>query len=153
MYFSYTLQENNSDMSVYKALCTFYPYETFLNQDSINKVEKVFSTLDISKNGSDDFINTNVLKSIEKTKLDNKLKISMKSSTKISFEAPKGALKIDADIFNSEFIENDYQSQVLADMMQTHAVSDICIIGMIHHIKYCSRNYIIINNFKLPNRS
>ncbi|KAK4880988.1 hypothetical protein RN001_004307 [Aquatica leii] len=102
------------DISSSNILCRLYPYKSFL-KDGISTIENLLTKLKINLTQS------HIKGSLTKTVLN------------YFGSKPTSEMK------NDDYIETDYQNELVQDMLQTNSVSDFCLIGP----KGCGKNVLV----------
>lgn len=59
------------------------------------------------------------------------MKIAVNGNKEIEISVPHGTTPPASPSTSSKFIKTKYQENLLAELMQTYAVSDLCLIGKI----------------------
>ncbi|KAG7197989.1 hypothetical protein KM043_016215 [Ampulex compressa] len=117
-------------LPVFDIFCRFYPYNLFLGKEGQNAVEDIlttFNVLEISKEAPT--MKTEISTS---QKASDLLELTIKrGNIKTSFAVPCGSNlnKMSEDTSQDRYIETNYQNNLLAHMLETHLVSDLCLIG------------------------
>lgn len=57
------------------------------------------------------------------------MKIAVNGNAEIELSVPHGTAAVVGNPSASQFIKTDYQENLLAELMQTYAVTDFCLIG------------------------
>lgn len=93
-----------------------------MNPELCKHIENVFSSFGITNQTSDSskLLNANYIPELNGTTL------KVESNGFVSeFVVPSGGVPRDS----KEYVNNEYQNQTLLNLLQSHASSDICIIG------------------------
>ena len=69
------------------------------------------------------------------------MKIQVNGNAEIELSVPHGTATNNPSTDKSKFIKTDYQESLLAELMQTYAVADLCLIG-----KTEEKGYQLIEN-------
>ncbi|XP_071450278.1 von Willebrand factor A domain-containing protein 8 [Hetaerina americana] len=112
------------EMNVHDVMYRLYPYKCFLNQEGKGAVEDILKTFDVLQ--SNDAGTKCAIKNI--SPFAGKAKVDIQCGSKISsIEVPMGLSKpmTSQDVF----VSTPYQEQLLAELMQSHMLGDICLVG------------------------
>ncbi|RVE58198.1 hypothetical protein OJAV_G00206850 [Oryzias javanicus] len=116
-------------LSLHKLIHRLYPYKNFLAKDGHTAVEAVLNKFELLESQlqqtSSSILSVSVSKELQ-GHVDVKLSITDKE---ITFQSPAGTNKAQPPHSNPTFINTPGHSQLLAEMMQSHIVKDICLIG------------------------
>uniref|UniRef100_H2MDU3 von Willebrand factor A domain-containing protein 8 n=1 Tax=Oryzias latipes TaxID=8090 RepID=H2MDU3_ORYLA len=113
-------------LPLHKLIHRLYPYKNFLAKDGHTAVEAV---LNVIQELSYQSLVFNLIVSVSKEfqgHVDVKLSIADKE---ITFQSPAGTNEAHPPHSNPTFVSTPGHSQLLAEMMQSHIVKDICLIG------------------------
>uniref|UniRef100_A0A3P9LZX2 von Willebrand factor A domain-containing protein 8 n=1 Tax=Oryzias latipes TaxID=8090 RepID=A0A3P9LZX2_ORYLA len=110
-------------LSLHKLIHRLYPYKNFLAKDGHTAVEAVLNV--IQELSYHSILSVSVSKEFQ-GHVDVKLSIADKE---ITFQSPAGTNEAHPPHSNPTFISTPGHSQLLAEMMQSHIVKDICLIG------------------------
>lgn len=134
--------ENNKSMTEFAAIYRLYPYRTFLPKESIKSVVGLMESLDIAVPAEVKSQQKIVSVDCDASKMIAKVQIGAGVSA-FQFAVPCGGnAKTPKDY---PFIDTDYQNNLLADLIQSHAVGDFCLIGP----KGCGKSIIVTELSKL----
>lgn len=112
-------------MPVHDAVYRLYPYKTFLPNESISNVHSLMKSLQI--NHERDSPKQKIV-SINKIQDSNQSLVKILVGKKIvEIAVPSGSKRTNEQL--NEFVETDYQNNLLSDIIQSHAVGDFCLIG------------------------
>ncbi|CAK9810181.1 von Willebrand factor A domain-containing protein 8 [Anthophora quadrimaculata] len=107
-----------------------YPYKLFLGKDGQNAVESILDTFNISEREvSEERIPKRInidKKNTEKNSSEVRIKYA---DGEIGLNVPWGTKTVNQDVNESKYIETNYQNNLLTSMLETHTVSDFCLIG------------------------
>ncbi|XP_046400469.1 von Willebrand factor A domain-containing protein 8 [Ischnura elegans] len=118
------LLETFPKMSVYDVICRLYPYKCFLNQEGKNAVEDILKTFEVL--GSNDMGIRSSVKSITPSAGGARVDIECGGQTS-AIEIPMGNVP---PLSSKEvFVSTPYQEQLLAELIQSHMLGDICLVG------------------------
>uniref|UniRef100_A0A8C7Y2G5 von Willebrand factor A domain-containing protein 8 n=1 Tax=Oryzias sinensis TaxID=183150 RepID=A0A8C7Y2G5_9TELE len=116
-------------LSLHKLIHRLYPYKNFLAKDGHAAVEAVLNKFELLENQLQQTPSSILSVSVSKEfqgHVDVKLSIADKE---ITFQSPAGTNEAHPPHSNPTFIGTPGHSQLLAEMMQSHIVKDICLIG------------------------
>ncbi|XP_046413785.1 von Willebrand factor A domain-containing protein 8 [Neodiprion fabricii] len=114
----------------YDAFYSLYPYKLFLGKegrDAVEDILKTFGLLD-SSTAKKRSTNLRILNSEITSHNSAQVRLENNHSSELTFEVPAGSAKNLVDT-RSEFVETNYQSNLLARMMRSHLATDFCLIG------------------------
>lgn len=114
-----------------------YPYKSILGKEGRNAVEGVlsrFEILDARQPAPSSILSVSRTKDVE-GHADVALSVADKD---VTFQVPAGMKDLRSPNSSSTFISTPSHSQLMADMMQSHMVKDICLIGA----KGCGKSVI-----------
>ncbi|KAI4788894.1 hypothetical protein KUCAC02_035566 [Chaenocephalus aceratus] len=114
-----------------------YPYKSILGKEGRNAVEGVlsrFEILDARQPAPSSILSVSRTKDVE-GHADVALSVADKD---VTFQVPAGMKDLRPPNSSSTFISTPSHSQLMADMMQSHMVKDICLIGA----KGCGKSVI-----------
>ncbi|KAI9519069.1 hypothetical protein NQZ68_032124 [Dissostichus eleginoides] len=114
-----------------------YPYKSILGKEGRNAVEGVlsrFEILDGRQPAPSSILSVSRTKDVE-GHADVALSVADKD---VTFQVPAGMKDLRSPNSSSTFISTPSHSQLMADMMQSHMVKDICLIGA----KGCGKSVI-----------
>ncbi|XP_034081572.1 von Willebrand factor A domain-containing protein 8-like [Gymnodraco acuticeps] len=114
-----------------------YPYKSILGKEGRNAVEGVlsrFEILDARQPAPSSILSVSRTKDVE-GHADVTLSVADKD---VTFQVPAGMKDLRSPNSSSTFISTPSHSQLMADMMQSHMVKDICLIGA----KGCGKSVI-----------
>lgn len=144
------LQDKCPHLPVFDVFYRFYPYKLFLGKEGQTAVEDIlrtFNILDASTKHSNiarrvnanektnDSLNVTIEHGNVKTTLnvsDDRYRQRLNDVTfqRIFFEqVPCGTKTTDVDVKNNKYVETNYQNNLLTSMLESHLVSDLCLIG------------------------
>ncbi|KOC69518.1 Uncharacterized protein KIAA0564 [Habropoda laboriosa] len=107
-----------------------YPYKLFLGKDGQSSVESILDTFNISeRETSDEKVSKRInidSKSTEKNSSDIRIKYS---DGETELNVPWGTKHISDDVNGNKYIETNYQNNLLTSMLESHIISDFCLIG------------------------
>ncbi|XP_034741708.1 von Willebrand factor A domain-containing protein 8 [Etheostoma cragini] len=115
-----------------------YPYNSILGKDGRSAVEGVLSRFELL-DGRRKLVPSAIL-SVSRTKdLEGHADVTLLVADKdVTFQVPAGIKELHPPNSSPTFISTPSQSQLLAEMMQSHMVKDICLIGA----KGCGKSVI-----------
>ncbi|XP_030379165.1 von Willebrand factor A domain-containing protein 8 [Scaptodrosophila lebanonensis] len=113
--------QNNPSLSVHDVISRLYPYESMLKHEQKQRIKELFKSLKVDTVAS---------KSVQR--IDSQLATA---GEKVDFQLddvkltlPAGSAKSAANAPN-DFIDLTHQRNVLASLIQSYAVGDVCLIG------------------------
>lgn len=121
------IYENNPNMSEFELINRLYPLNSLLLKEQTKAVETLFEKLKIQ-----------IPRKISKQKIVSVENLAGKNEAKITMDCNNKKVEVTVHSCNysenvlcspQKFIETDYQSSLLCDLIQTHAVGDFCLIG------------------------
>ncbi|XP_050455261.1 von Willebrand factor A domain-containing protein 8 [Cataglyphis hispanica] len=119
--------DKSPDLSIYDVFYRFYPYKLFLGKEGQNAVEDILRTFNVLS----DFEKKHTVNSqIDATKAaDGLLEINIKRDNgQANFHVSCGTSQSNS-VNNDLYVETNYQNNLLASMLESHLVSDFCLIG------------------------
>ncbi|XP_011645711.1 von Willebrand factor A domain-containing protein 8 [Pogonomyrmex barbatus] len=121
------IMDKSPDLSVYDIFYRFYPYKLFLGKEGQNAVEDILGTFSVL---NDSKMERTITSKVAVTKIANDfLEINIERDTaETSFHVPCGTSQL-SDSANNHYIETNHQNNLLASMLESHLVSDFCLIG------------------------
>ncbi|CAG9561699.1 unnamed protein product [Danaus chrysippus] len=132
LYAAALILERNPNIPVHKLLYMLYPYNTFLTRDHIKNVEAILHNLDIQINPKLDIALRNV-KFVE-----NQALVDIDINGNVSqFSVACGGKKSRSE--RKGYVRTEFQTQLLNDLLLSHAVGDFCIVGP----KGCGKSLLV----------
>ncbi|XP_065077399.1 von Willebrand factor A domain-containing protein 8 [Ochlerotatus camptorhynchus] len=117
------LINNNPLLTEHSLLSRLYPYPVFLEKEGVGLTKSLMDSLKITPNQTP----STEITSVEPLS-ENALTVNLKVNTKpISFTMRRG--KSDVENLPTSYKKTNYQQNLLADLIQSIAVGDICLIG------------------------
>ena len=117
-------------LSVYDIFYRCYPYKLFLAKEGQLSVESILETFNIPKPTMHDVMISKYVNVDRKNEEDNSVSVSIKHpSGEIGLNVPCGTKKINEKAQESKYVETSYQNNLLISLLESHVVSDICLIG------------------------
>lgn len=129
--------QHNPQLPVHSALYRLYPYAAFLPRDSIQGVRTLLQSLNIAVPSDDPALLKQRIGAVTRAS-DERVVVDVHFGDQhvaIGVEAPVSepvastSTATETDDANVRYVATDYQDAVLADIMQSYAVGDICLIG------------------------
>ncbi|XP_072747214.1 von Willebrand factor A domain-containing protein 8 [Anoplolepis gracilipes] len=119
--------DKSPNLSIYDVFYRFYPYKLFLSKEGQSAVEDILKTFNVLNDSKKE---RTVNSQINATKTaDDLLKINIKRDNgQASFHVSCG-MNQSSNVNNDLYIETNYQNNLLASMLESHLVSDFCLIG------------------------
>lgn len=115
-------QERNPNIPIHKLINLLYPYNLFLTKDHKKNVEAVLHNLKIDTSPKWDISSKGI------DFKGNKAEVTMEiNGVKSQFWMPCGERK--TAVREKGIVKTAYQSQLLNELMLSHSVGDLCIIG------------------------
>jgi von Willebrand factor A domain-containing protein 8 len=117
---------NNPHLPVGEVIQRLYPYKLFLPRENWAVLESLFESFDIAVGSKG--VEQQIV-AVEPAVNGSQAKISLKVDNKsVTFHVPGGVAQ---PLLKNEtqFIETNYQNNVLADIVQSYAAGDFCLIG------------------------
>ncbi|XP_076231251.1 von Willebrand factor A domain-containing protein c12.2 [Calliopsis andreniformis] len=115
-------------LPVYDIFYRFYPYKLFLGREGRSAVESILKTFNILETATNDAITVRRVSVNEK--INDSLNVTIEHGTiKTTLNVPCGAKHVDKNTKLTEYVETNYQNNLLTSMLETHLVSDLCLIG------------------------
>ncbi|XP_015436768.1 PREDICTED: von Willebrand factor A domain-containing protein 8 [Dufourea novaeangliae] len=115
-------------LPVFDIFYRYYPYKLFLGKEGQTAVEdmlKTFSILDSTTKGDRLSRRANVSE-----KQDDSLRVTIEHGKhRTTLNVPCGKQKINCNVGSNDYVETNYQNDLLASMLESHLVSDLCVIG------------------------
>lgn len=117
---------NNSNISIHDVLYRLYPYRILLPKDSIDNVFTLMKNLQIDIGGASKGMQ---ISSIDFKENEHLASVTIKNSNRKTtvIDVPCGNRSHPNN--DSILIPTDYQTHALADIIQSYAVGDICLVG------------------------
>ncbi|XP_012262209.2 von Willebrand factor A domain-containing protein 8 [Athalia rosae] len=118
--------DNFPALTPYDAFYRLYPYKLFLGKEGRDAVEDILKTFEIlgSKNSEDHF------KIQNSTIEDNFAQVTIGNGhSEFKFSVPSGCGETIGVGTKIDFVDTRYQNNLLAEMMQSHLVTDFCFVG------------------------
>ncbi|CAL7944841.1 unnamed protein product [Xylocopa violacea] len=107
-----------------------YPYKLFLGPEGQSAVESILETFNIPKTGSNDAIVSKRVNVEKKNEEQNSMDISIKyPDGEIGLTVSCGTKHMRKNVDENKYIETNYQNNLLTSMLESHIVSDFCLIG------------------------
>ncbi|XP_076618440.1 von Willebrand factor A domain-containing protein c12.2 isoform X2 [Colletes latitarsis] len=105
----------------------FYPYKLFLGKEGQTAVEDILKTFNIL----DSYKGDNVTRRLNVNgKTNDSLSVTIQhGNVKTTLNVLCGTSDINDNTKQSKYVETNYQNNLLASMLETHLVSDFCLIG------------------------
>lgn len=117
-------------LSVYDIFYRCYPYKLFLAKEGQLAVESILETFNIPKPTTHDVMISKYVNVDRKNEEDNSMSVSIKHpSGEIGLNVSCGTKKINEKAQESKYVETSYQNNLLISLLESHVVSDICLIG------------------------
>lgn len=126
--------EKNPNISVSKLIYLLYPYNSFLTKEHIKHVEGVLHNLKINTGKETDFS----LLDVKGVKPNEALVTMNIKDVQSRFPVPCGGRPLSVEQ-RGDFVKTAYQSELLAELMISHSVSDFCIVGP----KGCGKSLLV----------
>ncbi|XP_076294765.1 von Willebrand factor A domain-containing protein c12.2 isoform X2 [Lasioglossum baleicum] len=112
-------------LPVFDIFYRFYPYKLFLGKEGQTAVEDILQTFDILSSAT------------KNAKLTRRVRVNEKMNNSSSVTVQHGSIETtlnvpcgtNPDVKQSGYIETNYQNDLLASFVETHLVSDLCVIG------------------------
>ncbi|XP_053996012.1 von Willebrand factor A domain-containing protein 8 isoform X1 [Hylaeus anthracinus] len=115
-------------LSVLDVFYRFYPYKLFLGKEGQTAVEDILSTFNILDTGTNDAKVTRRVNVNEKT--NDSLSVTIQhGNVKTTLNVPCGSKDINDNAKQNKYVETNYQNNLLASMLESHLVGDLCLIG------------------------
>ncbi|KAF7215165.1 transcript variant X1 [Nothobranchius furzeri] len=123
-------------LSSQQLLHRLYPYRSIVGKDGCAAVEGLLSRFELLDGQQKSAVSTVVdVSRTEEDLADVTLRVGVKD---ITFQVPVGSRKLRGPNRSRTFISTPSHAQLLADMMQSHMVKDMCLIGA----KGCGKSVI-----------
>ncbi|XP_076766995.1 von Willebrand factor A domain-containing protein c12.2 [Xylocopa sonorina] len=117
-------------LSVLDIFYRCYPYKLFLGPEDQSAVESILGSFNISKTGSNDAIVSKHVNVEKKDEGQNSMDIRIKySDGEIGLNVSSGTKRTHKNVDEDKYIETNYQNNLLTSMLESHIVSDFCLIG------------------------
>ncbi|XP_061647340.1 von Willebrand factor A domain-containing protein 8 isoform X2 [Phyllopteryx taeniolatus] len=118
-------------MSSQQLVQRLYPYHSMLGKDGRSAVETVLSKFELLDSHSNSDTSSSAVVSVSRTAgvegyADVTLRVAQKD---VTFQVPAGTKEPRAPDCGRAFVSTPSHSQLIADMMQSHMVKDVCLIG------------------------
>ncbi|XP_061547312.1 von Willebrand factor A domain-containing protein 8 isoform X2 [Phycodurus eques] len=118
-------------MSSQQLVQRLYPYHSMLGKDGRSAVETVLSKFELLDSPSNSNTSSSAVVSVSRTAgvegyADVTLRVAQKD---VTFQVPAGTKEPRAPNCGRAFVSTPSHSQLIADMMQSHMVKDVCLIG------------------------
>ncbi|XP_055526444.1 von Willebrand factor A domain-containing protein 8 [Wyeomyia smithii] len=127
------LINNNPLLSEYSLLSRLYPYPVFLEKEGVGLAKSLMESLKIVP----DQVALTEIVGVEKNG-DETLSVNLKVNSKpVRFKMQKG--KSDIENLSTAYKNTNYQQNLLAELIQSIAVGDICLIGP----KGCGKSILV----------
>ena len=117
-------QERNPNIPIHKLIYLLYPYHSFLTREHVKNVEAVLHNLKINTGK-----NWNIFLQEVKTEGNQALVAMEIDGAKSQFAVPYGGRK--QGVEDRRVVKTEYQSELLNELLLSHSVGDLCIIGML----------------------
>ncbi|MED6276760.1 hypothetical protein CHARACLAT_006287, partial [Characodon lateralis] len=115
-----------------------YPYKSILGKDGHTAVESVLNRFELL-DGRCQAAPSNVVSVSTSNKCEGHADVTVQTADKeITFQVPAGSKELRPPNSSLTFINTPSHSQLLAEMMQSHMVKDLCLIGA----KGCGKSVI-----------
>ncbi|MEQ2269186.1 hypothetical protein XENORESO_000956 [Xenotaenia resolanae] len=115
-----------------------YPYKSILGKDGHTAVETVLSRFELL-DGRRQAAPSNVVSVSTSNEREGHADVTVQTADKeITFQVPAGSKELRPPNSSLTFINTPSHSQLLAEMMQSHMVKDLCLIGA----KGCGKSVI-----------
>ncbi|KAM6934858.1 von Willebrand factor A domain-containing protein 8 [Xenentodon cancila] len=125
-------------LSSQQLLQRLYPYKDILRKDGHNAVEGVLSRFELL-DGCRQAAPLAILSASKTKDLEGSADVTVRVADKdITFQVPAGTKELRPPNGSPTFIYTPSHSQLLAEMMQSHVVKDLCLIG----VKGCGKSVI-----------
>ncbi|XP_033322690.2 von Willebrand factor A domain-containing protein c12.2 [Megalopta genalis] len=112
-------------LPVFDIFYRFYPYKLFLGKEGQTAVEDILRTFDILHSATKDAELTRRVHVNEK--MNNSASVSIQhGSVETTLNVPCGTNPVAQE---SNYVETNYQNNLLTGLIETHLVSDLCLIG------------------------
>ncbi|XP_066591206.1 von Willebrand factor A domain-containing protein 8 [Prorops nasuta] len=115
-------------LSTFDVFYRFYPYKTFLAQEGRNAVEHILETFGVECEAEDKARGNCKIENGLNTENSMNLTID-RNQEKSAITVPCGSKRFNKEAGQDAYIETDYQNNLIADIMESHLVSDLCIVG------------------------
>uniref|UniRef100_A0A6B2E9N1 von Willebrand factor A domain-containing protein 8 n=1 Tax=Phlebotomus kandelakii TaxID=1109342 RepID=A0A6B2E9N1_9DIPT len=138
---------NNKSLNTYDVIYRLYPYRSFLPKESYEAVNTLLKSLNISEGGVTGGQEvTHVL-----SEGDSMARVTISSARLGSVDIPiqSGRRKYNLENPMGRFVATEYQSNLLADVMQSFAVGDLCLVGP----KGCGKSALVMELCNLLGQS
>ena len=115
-------------LPVFDIFYRFYPYKLFLGKEGRTAVEGVLKTFNILDTATNDEQVTRRVKVNGRT--NDSLNVTIEhNGVKTTLDVPCGTKQINESAKPNKYVETNYQNNLLTSMLETHLVSDLCLIG------------------------
>nr|XP_061799830.1 von Willebrand factor A domain-containing protein 8-like [Nerophis lumbriciformis] len=124
-------------MSSQQFVQRLYPYQSMLGKDGLSSVETVLSKFELLDGGRK--TSSSAVVGVSRTNTEGVADVTLRVADKdITFQVPAGTKEPRPPNSSSAFISTPSHTQLIADMMQSHMVKDMCLIGT----KGCGKSVI-----------
>lgn len=131
-----TILNNNPNLSMADVLQRVYPYKTMLNKEGIQAVEGAMQKFELHSKKKKNFSVAQVEKD------ENSATVRLKSGfSSCDLQVPAGKFDPLQVQGCNKFVKTAYHDNVIAEMFQSHATKDFCLIGP----KGCGKSILIQN--------
>ncbi|XP_020295442.1 von Willebrand factor A domain-containing protein 8 isoform X2 [Pseudomyrmex gracilis] len=119
--------DKSPDLSVLDVFYRFYPYKLFLSKEGQSAVEDILGTFDVLNKSKKKRTVNSKINTTEKA--GDLLEVSIeRDNATTNFHVSHGANQL-SSANNDDYIETNYQNNLLASMLESHLASDFCLIG------------------------
>lgn len=119
-----TVMDKCPYLSAYDIFYRCYPYKLFLAKEGQSAVESILETFNVPQSTTNDVIISNVGRKNER---ENSVDVSVKHPTgEVELNVSCGTRERSQD---NKYVETNYQNNLLANLLESHLVSDVCLIG------------------------
>ncbi|XP_059607607.1 von Willebrand factor A domain-containing protein 8 [Phlebotomus argentipes] len=138
---------NNKSLSAFDVIYRLYPYRSFMPKESHEAVNTLLKSLNIKESEvSGDQEITHVHSEGESVA---SVTVSSHRVGNVVVAVPSGGRKYNLDSPMGRFVSTGYQNNLLADVMQSFAVGDVCLLGP----KGCGKSALVMELCNLLGQS
>nr|XP_031838808.1 von Willebrand factor A domain-containing protein 8 isoform X2 [Nomia melanderi] len=106
------IMDKCSYLSVFDIFYRFYPYKLFLGKEGQSAVEDILSTFNI------------------RSRVNDSSSVTIPpGDIKTFLNVPCGTKEANPNVWQNKYVKTNYQNNLLTSMVETHLVSDLCVIG------------------------